>query len=204
VKKGYAASGFVLGSIFLCILLLTSTFPIWQRIHASLQTGNTNEAASDHSLYSAWMYFRKYGLPTGNSNESSIRSDNELEAVNRSLILQEQSDDGTRLDPLDTGDITRDEQMLTPELVAEELRTLNSTQVADYPLHELSSDDILATFNLLSDTDIQKVLANTKPENLQIIFSKLPGLLQEPIFNRLDESPRSYVVNSIGTGVIVP
>jgi hypothetical protein len=201
VKKGYATSGFVLGSIFLCILLLISTFPIWQGIHASLQTANANEAASDQALYSAWMYFRKYGLQTGNSNESSIRSDLGLEAANRSLILQEQSDDGTRLDP---GDISRDEQMLTPDLVAEELRTLSSTQVADYPLHELSSDDILATFNLLSDTDIQKVLANTKPENLQIIFSKLPGLLQEPIFNRLDASTRSYVVNSIGTGVMVP
>jgi Mg/Co/Ni transporter MgtE len=137
-------------------------------------------------------------------NESSIRNDSGLEAANRSLILQEKSDDATKLDPLDIEDISSDEQMLTPDLVAEELRSLNSTQVANYPLHELSSDDILAAFNLLSDTDIQKVLGNTKPDNLQIIFSKLPGLLHESIFSRLDESTRSYVVNSIGRGVIPP
>jgi hypothetical protein len=200
VKKGYATGGFFLGGIFLCILLLISTFPIWQEIHASLQTANANESASDHSLYSSWTYFRKYGLQTGNSNESSIRSDLALEAANRSLILQEQSDNGTRLDP---GDISRDEQMLTPELVAEELRTFNSTQVADYPLHELSSDDILATFNILSNTDIQKVLANTKPENLQVIFAKIPGQLHELILSRLDPSTESYVLNNIGTGTML-
>ena len=94
--------------------------------------------------------------------------------------------------------------MLTPDLVAEELRNLNSTQIADYPLQELSSDDLLATFNLLSNTDIQKVLANTKPENLQIIFSKLPGLVQESFLNQLDASTKSYVANSIGRSAISP
>jgi hypothetical protein len=201
VKEGYSARGLVPSGIFLGILLLISSFPIWQGIHASLQTGNANETVSNSTLYNYWAYFRKYALQAGNANESSTRNDLGLEAANRSLILQEQSDDGTRLDP---ADISRYLDTLTPELVTEELRALNSTQVANYPLHELSSDDILATFNLLSDTDIQKVLGNTKPENLQLIFSKLPGLLQESIFNRLDESTRSYVVNSIGTGVIVP
>ena len=201
MKEGCSARGFVPSGIFLGILLLISSFPIWQGIHASLQTGNANETVSNPTLYNYWAYFRLYALQAGNANESSTRNDLGLEAANRSLILQEQSDDGTRLDPVD---ISRYLDTLTPELVAEELRALNSTQVINYPLHELSSDDILATFNLLSDTDIQKVLGNTKPDNLQIIFSKLPGLSHESIFNRLDESTRSYVVNSIGTGVIVP
>lgn len=192
--------------ILLVLLFLISPFPIWQGIHASLQSVRADEAASDQVLYSAWMYFRKFALQAENLNESSIRSDLPQEAPNRSLILQEQSDDGTRLDPADISprEISGDEQMLTPELVAEELRTLNSTQVADYPLHELSSDDILATFNFLSDTDIQKVLGNTKPDNLQIIFSKLPGLLHESIINQLDESTKNYVLNSIGRSVIPP
>ena len=82
--------------------------------------------------------------------------------------------------------------------MAEELRSLNSTQVGDYPLQELSSDEIIETFNILSDTDLQKVLGNTKPENLQIIFAKIPGELHELILSRLDSSTKSYVERSIG------
>ncbi|HKG88304.1 MAG TPA: hypothetical protein VKA09_16320 [Nitrososphaeraceae archaeon] len=203
MKQAYATGGFVFGNISLCVLLLLliPTFPIWQGIHASLLTGNSNEAAGDQALYSAWMYFRNYRLQAGDANESSMRNELGQEAANRSLILQEQSDDDTRLDP---GDISRDGDMLTPDLLAEKLRSLNSTQVADYPLHQLSSDDILATFNILSDTDIQKVLANTKPDSLQTIFSKLPGSFAESIFNRLDATTKSYVLSSIGRSVILP
>jgi hypothetical protein len=188
MRNSHAMRSYIQGSVIVTILFVASSFPIWQGISA-LQEGNANESLGYTSLYSAWMYFRKYALPTGNQNESSMGNDFGQETSNRSLILQEDSND-TRLDPtdIDAEDISEGEDVLTPHLVAEELKVLSPVQVADYPLHELSSDNIIQTLDLLSDMDIQKVLGNTKPENLQIVFSKIPGTLHESILNRLDPS----------------
>lgn len=187
------------GILVIILLLASSFFPPWQQIHG-LQTDNTNKAFSILFLFDTWNYFRLHALQTENENESSIRNGSGQEAIDRSLILQSQTDNGTRLDPqeIDSRDISEDQDILTSELVAEELRSLNSTQVGDYPLQELSSDEIIETFNILSDTDLQKVLGNTKPENLQIIFAKIPGELHELILSRLDSSTKSYVERSIG------
>jgi hypothetical protein len=176
------------------LLLASSFFPSWQQTYA-LQTGDTDKAFSTLFLYGAWNYFRKHTLSAETEIESSIINSSVQEPIDRSLILQGQTDNGTRLDP---GDISEDEDMLTSELVTEELTSLNSTQIADYPLQELSSDEIIETFNILSDTDLQKVLGNTKPENLQTIFAKIPGELHDLILSRLDSSTKSYVESSIG------
>jgi hypothetical protein len=176
------------------LLLASSFFPSWQQTYA-LQTGNIDKAFSVLFLYGAWNYFREHTLSAEIENESSLVNSSGQEPIDRSLILQGQTDNGTRLDPRD---ISEDEDMLTPELVTEELTSLNSTQVADYPLQELSSDEIIETINILSDTDLQKVLGNTKPENLQIIFAKIPGELHDLILSRLDSSTKSYVESSIG------
>jgi chromatin remodeling complex protein RSC6 len=181
------------GIMAIILLLASSFFPSWQQIYA-LQTGNTDKAFSVLFLYSAWEYIREH-TSKETENKSSIINSSVQEPIDRSLILQGQTDNGTRLDP---GDISEDEDMLTSELVTEELTTLNSTQIADYPLQELSSDEIIETFNILSDTDLQKVLGNTKPENLQIIFAKIPGELHDLILSRLDSSTKSYVESSIG------
>jgi hypothetical protein len=187
--------GVVLCSVLVIILLFASSFfPTWQQIYA-LQTGNTNKAFSVSFLYDAWNYFRLHALQTANENESSTINGSLQEPIDRSLMLQGQTDNGSRLDP---GDVSEDEDILTSELVTEELTSLTSTQVADYPLQELSSDEIIETFNMLSDTDLQKVLGNTKPENLQIIFAKVPGELHDLILSRLDSSTKSYVESSIG------
>jgi hypothetical protein len=201
VKKKYATRGLFLVVILVGILSIFSSFTIWLGIHISLQTAGADEVFSDQAFYSAWMYFREFALQSGSANESSERNEPVQEAVNRSLILQ-QSDGGTRLDPGDIvpGEISRDGSMLTPDLVAEELRSLDPVQIADYPLHLLSSDDILATLDLLSDTDLQKIFGNIKPENLQAIFAKIPGSMHELILDRLDPGTESYVRNSIGTG----
>jgi hypothetical protein len=181
------------GIIVIILLLASSFFPSWQQIYA-LQTGDTDKAFSVLFLYSAWEYFREH-TSKETENKSSIINSSVQEPIDRSLILQGQTYNGTRLDPVD---ISEDEDMLTSELVTEELTTLNSTQIADYPLQELSSDEIIETFNILSDTDLQKVLGNTKPENLQIIFAKIPGELHDLILSRLDSSTKSYVESSIG------
>jgi hypothetical protein len=203
LKDRYVTIKHVSSGIALAFLLLVPSFPIWQTIHAS-QTENVSKTVGDPLLYYSWLYFRKYALEGGNANESSTRNDSAQESSNRSLILQEGSD-GTRLDPGDLEpeeigpeDLSMDGNILTKDYVVEELRSLNSTQVADFPLQELSSDEIIEIFNILSDTDLQKVLGNTKPENLQIIFAKVPGELHDLILSRLDSSTKSYVESSIG------
>jgi hypothetical protein len=196
VTGSYTIRTFFQGIVISTILFSISSFPVWQGIFAS-QTENANEAVGNTPFYGAWIYFRKYALQTENVNQSSITNDTAQQAANRSLILQESSD-GTRVETGEIGNMQR------PELVAEELKALSPIQIAEYPMHELSSDDIVGTLNLLSDTEIQKVLGNTKPDNLQIIFTKIPGELHELILNRLDPSTKSYVLNSIGAGPTPP
>ena len=105
-----------------------SLFPSsWHQIYA-LQTGDTDKAFSVLFLYGAWNYFREHTLPAETENESSIINSSVQEPIDRSLILQGQTDNGTRLDP---GDISEDEDILTSELVTEELTSLNSTQIAE-------------------------------------------------------------------------
>jgi Mg/Co/Ni transporter MgtE len=87
---------------------------------------------------------------------------------------------------------------LNPELVARDLISLNSSQFAEYPLEELSSDDILATFNLISDETLDKALTNIKPENLKTIFDKILPLDYESIFERLSPETQKYVLENTG------
>jgi Mg/Co/Ni transporter MgtE len=135
-----------------------------------------------------------YGLQTDNLNQSSAITDLQQEQEDdRASIFNEP--DSPRANP---GELKLKENTLTPELAAKELSNLNSSQITEYPLQELSSDDVLATFNLVSDETLEKVLTNIKPENLKIIFDKILPFYYESIFERLSPQTQNYVLDNTG------
>lgn len=127
-------------------------------------------------------------------NQSSAISDSEQEQEDdRSSIFNET--DSSKANP---NELKLKETIRTPELAAKELNSSESSQIADYPLQELSSDDILATFNLVSDETLEKVLTNIKPENLKVIFDKIPSFFHESIFERLSPETQNYIQDNGG------
>jgi hypothetical protein len=138
------------------------------------------------------------GLQDETQNQSSSPDYLEQEQQDdRALVLNES--DSSRANP---NELRLKEGTLTPELVASDLNSLNSSQFASYPLEELSSDDLLATFDIISDETLDKTLTNIRPENLKIIFDKILSLYYESIFERLSPETQKYVQESAGLQVI--
>jgi hypothetical protein len=144
--------------------------------------------------FSSITFQAAFGSQADNLNQSSAISDSEQEQEDdRSSIFNET--DSSKANP---GELTLKETTLTPELAAKELNSSNSSQIANYPLQELSSDDILATFNLVSDETLEKVLINIKPENLEVLFDKIPSFYHESIFERLSPEAQNYIRDNGG------
>ena len=98
--------------------------------------------------------------------------------------------EGTKANP---GELNLKGTTLTPDLVVKELNNLSSEQIVEYPLQELSSDDLLTTFKLLSDETLEKVLTNIKPDNLKIIFDKILPFNYESILKRVNQQTQKYI-----------
>jgi hypothetical protein len=191
IMKRYLSSKYLHCGILL-IILLTYSFSIVHPTYAT-QMVSANEHASNPALYNPWFYFRKYATQMVNESEYSMRNNSiEQQDANRSLISHDPPVSDEKLDQINL--------LQTPEAVAEQLKNLRPAEIADHDWYKLPSDTIIATLNLLVGPELQEVLANTKPENLRIIFSKIPEFSHELYLNQLDPSTKSYVLNSIQTG----
>jgi len=127
-------------------------------------------------------------------NETTENSNLDQPRENRSSILNQEG--STKAEPSDLSGAV--EAILPPELVAEELSSLNPEEIANYPLQELSTDDIVTTFNLLSDQTLEKVLSNIRPDNLKIIFDKIPSEMHHSIIGRLNPQLKNQILNTTG------
>ena len=159
----------VISFIFLIIVALIQfnfTYDILESTNA-LQTNNTNPSSDI----------------TVGQQEQEDENENDLAAM-----FNEPEDTKANPDELNLKGTT-----LTPDLVVKELNSLNSEQIAEYPLQELSSDDILTTFKLLSDETLEKVLTNIKPDNLKIIFDKILPFNYESILERVNQQTQKYI-----------
>ena len=115
------------------------------------------------------------------------------EIDNRTHILEDQND--TKFEPANLGG----KGELTSDLVAKELSNLPLDEIVDYPLHELSSDDIERTLMLLSDEELNDVLYNIHPDSLQMIFIKISPTMKSSILERLDPVTQAHVSSLTGT-----
>jgi hypothetical protein len=145
-------------------------------------------------IFSSIAFQAVFGSQADNLNQSSeISNSGQEQEDDRFSIFNET--DSSKANP---NELKLKETARTPELAAEELNSSELSQIADYPLQELSSDDILATFNLVSDETLEKVLTNIKPENLKVIFDKIPSFYHESIFERLSPETQNYIRNNGG------
>jgi hypothetical protein len=114
---------------------------------------------------------------------------------NRTKVLEGQ--DGTKFKPEDIPNIGEDK--LTSAVIAEELSKLSPNEIIDYPLDELSSNDIEDTLNLLSDDDLEKILINLDPDNLQMLFLKIGHSFKDSLLERVNPNVQERVSDIIGT-----
>lgn len=115
------------------------------------------------------------------------------EIDNRTLILEDQN--GTKFEPTNLGG----KGDLTSDLVAKELSNLSLDEIVDYPLHELSSEDIERTLMLLSDEELNDVLNNIHPDSLQMIFIKISPTMKSSVLERLDPATQTHISSLTGT-----
>lgn len=150
--------------------------------------------------YCTNIFHPTYALQPSNQNQLSIGADvvQEQEADRASLLNES---DGDKADPADLG---LEGSTLTPELVSKELTNSNSSEIADYPLQELSADDIMAAFNLISDATLEKVLTNITSENLNTIFDKINSFYYESILERVSEKTQKHILNNTGIQLTLP
>jgi len=136
--------------------------------------------------------------PTNSSNQlSSINASEQKKMDNRASIFN-QSDD-SKADP---GNFPHDGAppgvASTPELLAKDLANMTSSKIADFPLQEYSSDDILTIFNNLSNDSLTKVLTSVTTENLKTMFDKIDPSDHGSILERLSQQTQKYVMDNTG------
>ncbi len=86
----------------------------------------------------------------------------------------------------------------TPKLVAKELRTLPPEQLTNYPINDLSSNDLVTVLNMLSIEDLDKTLSNISPDTLrELLNSKLPQDKADEILNRLPVEKSQEILKRI-------
>jgi Mg/Co/Ni transporter MgtE len=71
------------------------------------------------------------------------------------------------------------------KLIAQELILYNETEIKDYPLTDLPSEEIKAVFSILDSGNLSKVLLNVPQENIKEIKNKLSDEEFGNILNRL-------------------
>ena len=137
--------------------------------------------------------------PTNSSNQLSSMNISEQKKMDNRASIFNQSDN-SKADP---GNFPRGAAgppgvALTPELLAKDLANMTSSKIADFPLQEYSSDDILTIFNNLSNDSLTKVLTSVTTENLKTMFDKIDPSDYGSILERLSQQTQKYVMDNTG------
>ena len=103
------------------------------------------------------------------------------------------SSNDTRIDPTDVG-MTKS---TIAERVLNDLSKLTLSEIKDYPLSELSSNDLQYVLKGLSDADLSLILLNISTPQLIEIKSKLSSDTFTKILNKLNENDLKEVENRI-------
>ena len=135
--------------------------------------------------------------PANSSNQLSPINASEQKKIDYRTSIFNQSSN-SKANP---GDLALPGFVLTPESVAKELVNMTSSKIADFPLQEYSSDDLLTIFNNLSNESLTKVLTSVTKDNLKTIFDKIDPSDYESILEHLNQQTQKYVVDSTGIKV---
>lgn len=100
----------------------------------------------------------------------------------------------TRAEPEDIYNDTENGPGLVTEIIAGELSKSTPSEIANYPLDDLSSDDLLSVMNSLSTLDLIKVLNNVDIDILKVLDNPGNQKVSE-ILNKLPPPERQKVLN---------
>ena len=146
----------------------------------------------EFALISNILFVQNYNTQLDSLSAQNIT---QQDPDNRTLLLEAQND--TKFEPANLFGPANlrgeGKGELTSDLVAEELSNLSPDEIVDYPLHELSSDDIERTLTLLSDEDLNNVLYNIHPDSLQIILIKISPSMKSSVLERLVPATKARV-----------
>jgi hypothetical protein len=136
--------------------------------------------------------------PTNSSNQSSTNNASEQKKIdNRSSIFNQSAD--SKANPGDFPSTAAPPGVIsTPEVVAKELANMTSSKIADFPLQEYSSDDLLTIFAKLSNDSLAKVLTSVPTDNLKTMFGKIDPSGYGSILERLSQQNQKYVMDNTG------
>ena len=99
----------------------------------------------------------------------------------------------SKIDPKDIGKT----KSLIAERALNDLTRLTSSEVKDYPLSDLSVEDIEDVLRGLSSSHLDKILSSISNEQLNTIRSKLPSDIFTEILDKLEEDVRIEIENRL-------
>jgi hypothetical protein len=83
--------------------------------------------------------------------------------------------------------------------IAEELISLSPLEIRQFPITDLSAEDLGLVFSYLNPSNLAKVLLNIPVEDLSIVKDMLPPATFEETINRLPVENRTLVENRLST-----
>ncbi len=125
-----------------------------------------------------------------NSNSSSTASCFGLKSFNvsRPLPCQEETSKAPPIE-LSSGNVSLG-FTTSAALIAKDLTALSPSEIKEYGITDLSTDDLRIALNLLDKENLGKVLSNIPPEDLATIRKKIGPSTFDPILEKLSENDR--------------
>ena len=82
-------------------------------------------------------------------------------------------------------------------LIAKDLSALSPSEIKEYGITDLSTDDLQTALNLLDKENLAKVLSNIPSEDLASIRKKIGPLTFDPILEKLSQNDRINITKKI-------
>jgi hypothetical protein len=113
--------------------------------------------------------------------------------IDPSNVNNDSSQKDSKIDPKDIGKT----KSLIAQRVLNDLSHLTPSEVKDYPLSDLSVEDLEDVLKGLSSSNLAKILSSISNEQLNNIKSKLPSDIFTEILDKLEEDVRTEVTDRL-------
>jgi hypothetical protein len=88
-------------------------------------------------------------------------------------------------------------QILTTQMVAKQLATMDSDKIANYPLKDLSPTDLVTVFSSISPAVLEKTLSSISDSDLATILNKISIDKRQQILDRLSPDKKQEVLDRL-------
>jgi hypothetical protein len=88
-------------------------------------------------------------------------------------------------------------QILTTQMVANQLAIMAPDKIANYPLKDLSPSDLVAVFTNISSPLLEKTLSSISDSDLATLLNKMPIDKRQEVLDRLSADKRQEVLDRL-------